>query len=95
MFDMKYISKDDLYMPNLPIGEDTYVWWNVLKKGIIAYGMTDVLAYYRLKGNSLSSNKLKAVICAWKLYKLQDLSLLRRIYYFINYLINAINRRIR
>lgn len=95
MFDMKYIQKDDLYMPNLPIGEDTYVWWNVLKKGVVAYGMDEVLAYYRIKGKSLSSNKLKAVKCAWKLYKLQDLSLFHRVYYFMNYLMNATIRRIR
>ena len=95
MFDMSKINKEDLYMPNLQIGEDTYVWWNILKKGITAYGMNEVLAYYRIKGKSLSSNKFKAVICAWKLYSLQELNLFQRIYYFFNYLINAIKRRIR
>ena len=95
MFDLTKINKEDLHMPKLQIGEDTYVWWNVLKKGITAYGMEEVFAYYRQKGNSLSSNKIKAVKCAWKLYKLQDLSLIKRIYYFSNYLMNAILRRIR
>lgn len=95
MFDMSKISKEDLHMPNLQIGEDTYVWWNILKKGITAYGMDEVFAYYRQKGNSLSSNKIKAVKCAWKLYKLQNLSLMQRIYYFGNYLVNATLRRIR
>lgn len=95
MFDMNKIDKEDLYMPNLKIGEDTYVWWNVLKKKITAYGMNEILAYYRRKDNSLSSNKLKAVLCAWKLYGLQELHFYERIYYFCNYLKNAIKRRIR
>ena len=95
MFDMKKIDKNDLYMPNLKIGEDTFVWWNVLKKGITAYAINEPLAYYRIKGKSLSSNKFKAVICAWKLYSIQNLKLYQRIYYFMNYLINAIKRRIR
>lgn len=95
MFNMKKINKDDLFMPNLQIGEDTYAWWNVLKKGITAYGMNDVLSYYRIKGKSLSSNKFKAVICAFKLYNLQELRFYEKIYYFLNYLINAIKRRIK
>jgi len=81
-------------MPNLKIGEDTYVWWNVLKKDITAYGINEVLSYYRIKGKSLSSNKFKAVICAWKLYSSQDLTFSSRVYYYFYYLKNAIKRRI-
>lgn len=95
MFDMSKITKEDLFMPNLKIGEDTYVWWNVLKKNITVYGMNETLAFYRLKGKSLSSNKIKAVLCAFKLYFLQDLKFYEKIYYFCNYLINAIKRRIK
>lgn len=94
MFDMNKVNKEDLHMPKLQIGEDTYVWWNVLKKGITAYSIDDVLVYYRQKGKSLSSNKIKAVKCAWNLYKLQDLSFPKRIYCFTNYLVNATLRRV-
>lgn len=94
MFDMSKVDKEDLHMPKLPMGEDSYVWWNVLKKGITAYSIDEVLAYYRQKGKSLSSNKIKAVKCAWNLYRLQNLSIIKRIYYFSNYLVNATLRRI-
>lgn len=94
MFDMKKVKKEDLFMPTMILGEDTYAWWNVLKKGITAYGMDDMLVYYRQKGKSLSSNKVNAVKCAWNLYKTQDLSLIKRIYCFSNYLVNATLRRI-
>lgn len=94
MFDMSKVAKEDLHMPKLQMGEDTYAWWNVLKKGITAYSIDEVLAYYRQKDNSLSSNKFRAVKCAWKLYKLQNLSLIKRIYCFCNYLLNATLRRI-
>lgn len=94
MVDMNKISKEDLHMPSLDIGEDTYVWWNILKKGITAYAINEPLAFYRRKGKSLSSNKFKAVICAYKLYSLQELSFIKKLYYFFNYLKNAIKRRI-
>ena len=94
MFDMNRVDKKDLHMPNLKIGEDTYVWWNVLKKGIIAYGMNDSLAYYRVGNKSLSSNKFKAIKCAWNLYGMQKLNILKRLYCYFSYLKNAIKKRI-
>jgi len=94
MFDMSKIEKKDLWMPKLKMGEDTYVWWNVLKKGITAYGMNEALSNYRLKKNSLSSNKFRAICSAWKLYCMQEINFFTKIYCFINYMINATKRRI-
>ena len=46
MFDMKKLKKEDLLMEDIKIGQDTLCWWNILKKGITAYGIKDVLSYY-------------------------------------------------
>ena len=94
MFNMKYLKKEDIFMPNYKIGEDTATWWKVLKKGIIAYGMNEALAFYRLRDDSLSANKIKAVFYAWKLYKNEKMNFLKKIYSFNCYLLNAIKRRI-
>ena len=94
MFNMKYLSKDDIYMPNIKRGQDTLTWWRVLKKGITAYGMNEVLSIYRVEGNSLSSNKISALKRTWNIYKLENVSILKRLYYFTFYVINAIKRRI-
>ena len=94
MFNMKYLSKEDLYMPNIKIGQDTSTWWRILKKVDKAYGMNEVLSIYRIHGISLSSNKIRAVKGAWNIYKLEGLNVFKRIYYFSHYLKNAIKRRI-
>lgn len=94
MFNMKYLSKEDLYMPNIKIGQDTSTWWRILKKVDKAYGMNEVLSIYRIHGISLSSNKIRAVKGAWNIYRLEDLNIFKRIYYFSHYLKNAIKRRI-
>lgn len=92
MFNMKYISKKDIYMPNIP-SEDSATWWNVLKKGYSAYGMDGVYVNYRIKGKSLSSNKFVAVKRTYNLYKYFKIPFIRRFYYLVCYIINAIKRR--
>src|SRR5699024_11405302 len=63
----------------------------IMKKGIPAYGIPEVLAYYRLVDNSISSNKLKAAKRNWEVYyKIEQQSLLRSMWYFANYSIRSI-----
>ena len=38
--------------------QDTYLWITLLKKGFIAYGIESDLANYRVRKNSISSNKI-------------------------------------
>lgn len=94
MLNMNKLKKNIVYMPNLKRGQDTATWWQILKTGINAYGMNELLAYYRLKGKSLSSNKILALKRTWKIYKLQNICFIKRLYYFTFYIINAIKRRI-
>lgn len=94
MFDMNYFKKKDIYMPDIRLGQDTACWWKILKGGVTAYGMSDILSVYRISEYSLSSNKLRALKRTWNLYKLEDILYLKKIYYFICYLFNAIIRRI-
>lgn len=94
MFNMNHLKKEDIYMPDIRKGQDTATWWQVLKKGITAYGIDEVLAFYRVGEKSLSSNKLKALKRTWNLYKREDIGYLKKIYCFICYVKNAIKRRI-
>ena len=94
MVNMKYLSKEDVYMPNIRRGQDASTWWRILKKVGIAYGLNDLLSTYRVGERSLSSNKLKAVKRTWYILKLEDISFFYRVYCFICYIINAIKRRI-
>ena len=95
MFNMEKLTKDDIYMPNVARGQDTATWWKVLKKIDYAYGMKEVLSYYRRSEGSLSSNKFVALKRTWNLYRnVEHLGLLYSFHCFFWYCINAIKRRI-
>ncbi|MGM9850501.1 MAG: glycosyltransferase family 2 protein [Bacilli bacterium] len=95
MLNMKYLNKEDIYMPNMRMGQDYGAWYKILKKINIAYGMQEVLSIYRVGNISLSSNKFKAIKRTWNLYKQEELPLLKRIHCFICYAYNAVKRRIK
>lgn len=94
MLNLHSLKKEDIYMPNLTIGQDTATWWNLLKGGCTAYGINEVLAYYRVHGKSLSSNKIRAIKGAWKIYTREELKYFKRLYCFLCYIKNAVKRRI-
>lgn len=95
MFDMSKLSKEDIYMPNVARGQDTATWWKVLKKVDYAYGLNEILSYYRRSSGTLSSNKLIALKRTWNLYRnVEKMNLISSMYYFAFYCFNAIRRRI-
>lgn len=94
MFDMDKLTKEDIYMPNVK-SEDTATWWRILKKIDYAYGLNEILSYYRRTSGTLSSNKFEAIKRIWNLYRnVEKLSLFKSIYCFCFYAINAVKRRI-
>ena len=93
MLNMDKLKKDEVYMPNVG-SEDTACWWKILKKVEYAYGLDDILSYYRRSEDTLSSNKLKAVRRTWNLYRnVEKLNLPKSLYNFSFYAINAVIRR--
>lgn len=94
MFNMNILNKDTIKMPNVK-SEDTACWWKVLKTIDYAYGIENVLSYYRRSAGTLSSNKLVAVKRIWNLYRnVEKCSLIKSIYYFSHYAVNAVKRRV-
>ena len=95
MFDMSKLGKEDIYMPDVRRGQDTATWWKVLKKVDYAYGLDEVLSYYRRSAGSLSSNKMTALKRTWNLYRnVEHFGVLKSLYYFIFYCVNAVRRRV-
>lgn len=65
---------------------DLLLWLSLLKRGLIAYGIQENLALYRIVKGSMSSNKLKNAIGVWKIYRqIEKLSLPVASWCFINY----------
>jgi len=92
------IDKDimgDFRMPLVRRGQDTATWLQLLKKEKYAYGIEDALVDYRLVGNSISSNKIKALKRTWNTYRnVENLGILKSCYVFCFYVFNAIKKRI-
>ena len=95
MLNMNVLDKEDVYMPNIKVGQDYGAWYKILKKIDKAYGMQEVLSVYRVGNKSLSSNKIKAMKRTWRLYKMEKLPFFKRLYCFICYGINAVKRRVK
>lgn len=94
MFDTNKIEKELIKMPNVK-SEDIATWWKILKNGYTAYGLNEVLVYYRRTSNTLTSNKLKSAHNRWNLYRKEEgFSIIKSFYYSSHYAVNAIIKRI-
>ena len=94
MFDTKLVDKEELHMPEIK-SEDTALWWKVLRKGYLAYGLDENLVIYRRPSKSLSSNKFEAIRRIWYLYrKWEQLSFIKSAWYFMHWAARAVIRRI-
>lgn len=94
MFDLEKLDRDLLYMPQIP-SEDTATWWNILRSGVLAYGLDEPLVIYRRAGKSLSSNKLEAVRRIWNLYrKHEKMGIIPSLWCFFGWGVRAVARRL-
>ena len=83
-----------LYMPMVP-HEDYVAWLNLAKTGASIYGMTDDLARYRVRENSLSANKLKSLLWTWRVYRdSQQLPMLKSLVCMVHYFVRGIRKRV-
>lgn len=65
-------------VPNIRKRNDDALWLTMLKKEKYIWGMPDVLMRYRIRSNSISSNKLAVIKYHWILYRdIEHLSVLR------------------
>ena len=92
------IDKDiigEFEMPLVKRGQDTATWLQILRNEKYAYGIQKDLVNYRLVGDSLSSNKIKALKRTWNTYRnVEKLNIFKCSYVFCFYVYNAIKKRI-
>lgn len=91
IYDTKKLGK--VYMPTSTKREDFAAWINILKKTNYAYGVTDVLAKYRVYSAQVSASKLKMASETWRFYRnVECFGLYRSIYYFSHYAVRGLLR---
>ena len=94
MIDTKFVGNDFRFI-DIRTRQDTSLWISILGRGFVAYGMSEVLASYRVHSNSISSNKYRAAKQVWNLYfNIHRLGFFKSVYCFLFYLYNAIKKRI-
>jgi len=85
----------NIEMLDIKTRQDMVLWLSILKKGYDAYGLDKVLSQYRVVSNSISSNKIKMSKNVWNVYrKIEQLSFVKSSWCFVNYIYNAIKKRI-
>ena len=80
----------DFSMPQ--IGHEDYATWlTIMKKIDRAYGIDEVLGYYRVNHNSVSGHKFRTIRWTWNIYrKNQKLSRVKSVCYLVGHLTQAI-----
>lgn len=67
MYNVDAVGK--MYMPEIKKRQDWIMWLNAIKKGGPAIGIKTSLAYYRVRKDSISSNKLNLIAYNFNVYK--------------------------
>ena len=72
-----------VFMPTNAIKrEDMACWLSILKNGEEAHCLHECLAQYKVRSNSVSSNKLKMIKYQWRVYrKVERINVFKSIYY--------------
>lgn len=82
MYNVENLGKFEV--PNIRKRNDDALWLQMLKKEKYIYGMPEVLMKYRVRSNSISSNKLDLVKYHWYLYReIEHLSIIRSTFHII------------
>ena len=82
-------------MPDMKTSQDMATWLDILKTGITAHGMSEVLAQYRIVDGSNTSSKWKSAMDVWRVYRQHErLSIPASCFNFAGYCFNAIKKRL-
>lgn len=84
VYDAQQLGK--IYMPEIDKRQDYGLWLKILKQIDFAYGMDKMLAKYRVRSHSISSNKFLAAKYQWRVYReIEKLSFFSALRYMISY----------
>lgn len=80
MYDVSQLGRFEV--PNIRKRNDDALWLRMLRQEKYIWGMPDVLMSYRLRGDSISANKLSLVKYHWMLYRqIEHLSVIRSVFH--------------
>lgn len=79
-----------------PVGHEDYLMWlQLIKLSGYAVGISEPLARYRVRNDSISSGKFKSALWTWQLYRNHlQMRLFESAIYFISYVYHGIAKRV-
>lgn len=84
-----------ILQPAKDVNDDMALWCSILRTGIKAYPMDELLYQYRIRNDGASSHRMEMIRSVWKVYRKQEkLSLPKSIICFVGYAFNAIKKRL-
>ncbi len=91
VYDTEYFGK--VSMPLIRKRQDWALWLRLLKKTDYVYGLSETLAQYRVRPDSISGDKVNASKYTWRVYReVEDLNLIKASYYFSHIIIRGFLR---
>ncbi len=92
VYDTDFFGK--VYMKDIRNRQDYALWLTLVKISGSAHCIKNNLASYRIRSNSISSNKLKMIKYHWYIYySIERLGLFKSIYLVLNYIARKVFRR--
>jgi teichuronic acid biosynthesis glycosyltransferase TuaG len=89
VYDSEKLGK--VYMPSIKKRQDYALWLRILKRIDYAYSYNGTSAVYRVKNESVSSNKFAAAKYQWRIYReIEKIGFMKSLYYMVHYGINGI-----
>ena len=83
----------ELTMPTLRQHEDLSLWYEILKRGVVARGIPRDLALYRVVRGSASGDKVRSALHMWTVYRSQErLSFPTALWCYAHYAWHALRR---
>jgi len=75
-----------LLMPDIPSRQPLVLWLKILRETGPAFGIDEILARYRVRAGSISSDKVQAAKQVWRVYReYEHLALPTALRYFLSY----------
>lgn len=94
IYDTHVVGK--IYMPEIRKRQDWALWFKILKVSNKAYGMSETLAIYRDRSDSISTNKKDLIKYNWAIYKdVEGFSTVKSIYFMGQFILFYILKKIK
>jgi glycosyltransferase involved in cell wall biosynthesis len=91
IYDTAHYGK--ILMPDIRKRQDLALWLCLLRHTNSAYGIQEPLAQYRVRKDSLSSNKFLAAKATWHVYRdIENLPFSLSLYFFCHYAVRGLSR---